>query len=246
MGRIVTEFAAAWKNVSFRALFLGFTLYGIFFGILATLGTHINVFFWGFDTVDLQFLILPMVLGFMFGSAIVGKLHERFDKLPTLVVGCVASAVLGNLAIVLRLLGYFPENDSPWLLPIIFGLLIVNMTIAATNFVSAGSMMADVAEQHVLASGKAQQGVFFSATSFSGKLASGVGHFVAGVGLDYIDFPLKAEPSAVGPEFIRDLGLLNLAAVPITLAAIWIFRHYRIDQSVQLETRRALEARSEG
>ena len=62
----------------------------------------------------------------------------------------------------------------PWLLPIVFLVLMINMTIAATSFVSAGSMMADVAEQHVLASGKAQQGIFFSATSFSGKLASGL------------------------------------------------------------------------
>jgi GPH family glycoside/pentoside/hexuronide:cation symporter len=243
--RILDEFGAAWQNISFRSLFIGFTLYGIFFGILATLGTHVNVFFWGFDTVDLQLLIVPSLFGFILGSAIVGKLHARFDKLPTLVFGCVSSAIVGNSAIVLRLLGYFPENDSPLLLPIIFGLLIVNLTIAATSFVSAGSMMDDVAEQHVLASGRAQQGVFFSATAFSGKLASGFGHFVAGVGLDLIAFPLQAEPSEVGADFIRNLGLLNLSAGAVTLIAIWVFRYYRIDQTVQLETRRALEKRAD-
>ena len=61
--RIVAEFAAAWRNVSFRALFVGFTLFGIFFGILATLGTHINVFFWEFDTVQLRWLAVPAAVG---------------------------------------------------------------------------------------------------------------------------------------------------------------------------------------
>jgi Na+/melibiose symporter-like transporter len=241
--RIVVEFASAWQNVSFRSLFIGFTLYGVFFGILATLGTHVNVYFWEFSTEQLRFLVLPAVLGFLLGAGLVGPLHRRFDKMPTLIAGAIASAFVGNSVIVLRLLGWFPENGSPLLLPIIFFVLLVNLTIAATSFVSAGSMMADVAEQHVLHTGKAQQGIFFSATSFTGKLASGFGHFVAGVGLDWIAFPLQANPSEVGPGAIRDLGLLNLYAVGVTLFAIWAFRWYEIDRDVQAETRRALAAR---
>ncbi|MEE2673549.1 MAG: MFS transporter [Myxococcota bacterium] len=238
--RIVTEFGSAWENISFRSLFVGFTLFGIFFGVLGTLGTHINVFFWEFGTGQLQFLVLPALIGFALGSALVGPLHKRFDKLPTLMFGCIASAFVGNAAIVLRLLGVFPENGSVWLLPVVFVLLLINTTIAATSFVSAGSMMADVAEQHVLRSGKAQQGIFFSATSFSGKLASGFGHFIAGVGLDWIAFPLESKPSEVSSEAIQSLGLLNLSAGLITIVAIWVFRYYAIDRDVQLETRRAL------
>jgi len=238
--RIVTEFGSAWENISFRSLFVGFTLFGIFFGVLGTLGTHVNVFFWEFGTGQLQFLVLPALIGFALGSALVGPLHKRFDKLPTLMFGCIASAFVGNAAIVLRLLGAFPENGSPWLLPVVFMLLLINTTIAATSFVSAGSMMADVAEQHVLRSGKAQQGIFFSATSFSGKLASGFGHFIAGVGLDWIAFPLESKPSEVSSEAIQSLGLLNLSAGLITIVAIWVFRYYAIDRDVQLETRRAL------
>ncbi|MGE4607967.1 MAG: MFS transporter, partial [Myxococcota bacterium] len=124
--RLLGEFSSAWNNVSFRSLFIGFTLYGVFFGILGTLATHVNVFFWEFDTAQLQFLVLPALIGFTTGSALVGPLHRRFDKLPTLVFGCVASAFIGNAAIVLRLLGVFPENGSPWLLPVVFVLLLVN------------------------------------------------------------------------------------------------------------------------
>jgi Na+/melibiose symporter-like transporter len=240
--RIAREFASAWHNVSFRALFVGFTLFGVFFGIIGTLGTHVNVFFWGFDTTELQWLTIPLGLGFVTGTLLVGPLHRRYDKLPTLMAGCVASAVVGNLPIALRLLGAFPENESVWMLPIIFFFLMVNLTIAATSFVSAGSMMADVAEQHVLRSGRAQQGIFFSATAFTGKLASGLGNFVAGIGLDWIEFPLQAAPSEVPMAAVQSLGALNLGAGLITLGAIWVFRYYRIDRDAQAETRRAIEA----
>ena len=148
--------------------------------------------------------------------------------------------------IVLRLLGWFPENGSPALLPIVFAVLCVNSTIAAMGMISAGSMMADVAEQHEVRSGKAQQGVFFSSTSFSGKLASGIGHFVAGVGLDLIAFPLQADPADVPASSLANLGLLSVTAALLTVFAIWSFRYYKIDHAEFTRTREILTARQAG
>ena len=239
--RLGHEFASAWSEVSFRSLFIGFTLFGVFFGIVATLATHINVFFWEFNTNQLQFLALPFALGFVLGTACVGPLHRRFDKMPTLVGSALVNAVVGNSVIALRLLDLMPENGSPYLLPIIFCVLTLNAGIAALGFISAGSMMADVAEQHELNSGRAQGGIFFSATSFSGKLASGLGHAAAGIGLDLIAFPLQAEPSQVPLEAVRNLGLLNLGAALLTLVAIYVFSYYRIDRAQQAKTRAVLE-----
>ena len=241
--RIGLEFASAWTNVSFRSLFIGFTLYGVFFGIVSTIATHINVFFWEFTTAQLQILTLAALFGFVLGTALVGRLHRMFDKRPTLVWSALASSIVGNSVIVLRLVDWLPSNGSPLLLPIIFAILMVNTTIAAFGFVSAGSMMADVAERHEHDSGKAQGGIFFSATSFSGKLASGLGHFVAGVGLDLIRFPLQAAPSEVAPEAIRNLGLLSVSAAVLALIAIYVFRFYSITSGEQAQIRQALERR---
>ena len=243
--RIGLEFASAWQNVSFRSLFIGFTLFGVFFGIVSTLATHINVFFWEFDTDQLQILAVPAGVGFVLGTLLVGRMHRRFDKMPTLIGAALTNAIIGNSVIALRLLGWFPENDSPVLLPLIFGVLCLNTAIAALGFISAGSMMADVAEQHELDSGRAQQGIFFRATSFSGKLASGLGHAAAGIGLDLIAFALKADPSQVPIESIRALGMLNLLAALLTLGAIYVFSYYSITRAHQARTRQALEARGQ-
>jgi GPH family glycoside/pentoside/hexuronide:cation symporter len=240
--RLVVEFSGAWKNVSFRSLFIGFTLYGIFFGVATTLGTHINVFFWGFDTVDLSWLIAPGILGFAVGAALVGFMHRRYDKRPTLITACIAGGLTGNLVIVLRLLDLFPAPGSPFLLPAIAASVFVGAVIGAWGFVSAGSMMADVADQYQLQTGKAQQGIFFSATSFSGKLASGMGHFFAGVGLDLIAFPLQAPASEVPAAAIQNLGLLNLSSLLLIVGAIYIFRFYNIDRDGHEQTRVALAA----
>jgi len=240
--RIFGEFRIAWENVSFRAVFIGFTLFAVFIGIVTTLASHINVYFWGFDTNQLQLIAVPWGVGFLVAGAAVSRIHQRFEKAPILIFSCISSGVLGNAAIVLRLVGWFPANDSPALLPIVLALLTANATFAAMAFISAGSMMADVAEQHEVRTGRAQGGIFFSSTSFSGKLASGLGHFVAGVGLDGISFPLQADPADVPPGALVDLGLLNLAAAALTIFGIWAFRYYTIDRAEHERTRAILGA----
>ncbi len=241
--RILEEFRIAWENVSFRSVFIGFTFFGVFIGVSTTLGTHLNVFFWSFDTNQLPVLALPWAIGFLVAGATVAKVHARFDKAPVLIAACIASGFSGNVMIVLRLAGWFPENGSPFLLPIVFAVLTVTAVIAAMGFISAGSMMADVAEQHEVRSGRAQGGIFFSSTSFSGKLASGLGHFVAGVGLDVIAFPLQSAPEDVSASALANLGLLSLAAIPLTIVGIVCFRYYKIDLAEQQRTRAILAER---
>jgi Na+/melibiose symporter-like transporter len=137
--------------------------------------------------------------------------------------------VFANMGLILRLLGLFPENDSPILLPLILGFLLVVGVGAALGFISAGSMMADVAQEYELDAGEPKQGIFLSAMSFSGKLASGGGHLLAGFGISLISFPVKAtDPSAVAPELVRNLALLNLAAASLSLLAIYSYTRYGI------------------
>jgi Na+/melibiose symporter-like transporter len=241
--RVFQEFKIAWENISFRAVFVGFTFFGMFIGVTTTLATHLNVFFWGFDTTQLPILALPWAIGFLVAGAIVTRIHNRFEKAPVLMAACLASGFAGNTMIMLRLIGWFPENGSPLLLPIVFTVLTITAIVAAISFISGGSMMADVAEQHEVRSGKAQSGIFFSSTSFSGKLASGLGHFVAGVGLDLIAFPLKSDPADVSASALASLGLLNLCAIPLTIIGVICIRYYRIDQAEQVRTRAILTER---
>ncbi len=94
-----------------------------------------------------------------------------------------------------------------------------------------------------------QEGILFAATSFSGKLSSGMGHFLAGIGLDLIQFPVQADPAMVAPETIRNLGVLNLIANSIAFLGIYSYTHYKIShesyaatllsETQMIETKRA-------
>jgi Na+/melibiose symporter-like transporter len=222
------EFALAWQNPSFRALFVGFSLFAISISIGTTLGTHLNVFYWGFTTGQISSLIAPTALGFVIGVVASGVLHRRFDKKPTLIVAAFASGVIGHAAVVLRLAGRLPGNGDPLVFQLIFGLLFAVGIAAGIGYTSAGSMMADVAQDQFNRTGRNQEGILFSAVSFSGKLGSAGGHLLAGVGIDLIAFPLQLDPGDVAPGLITRLGVLSLVAAPLSFMGIWVYTRYRI------------------
>ena len=99
----------AWQNHSFRALFLGFSCYGISISIGTTLGTHVYVFFWGFSVAQLSSLLAATAAGFVVGVVISRRLHERFEKKPALITAAVVSGTFGVVAVIGRLAGVIPE-----------------------------------------------------------------------------------------------------------------------------------------
>ncbi len=224
------EFRLAWQNPSFRSLFVGFSLFAISISIGTTLSTHLNVFYWGFGTGQISTLIAPTALGFVIGVAACGVLHRRFDKKPTLIAACIVSGVLGHLGVLARMAGWMPPNGSALLFQIIFALLFGVGIAAGIGYTSAGSMMADVAQDQFLRTGRNQQGILFAAVAFSGKLGSAGGHLMAGVGISLIAFPLQSEPGEIASGLILRLGLLSLAAAPVAAAGIWAYTSYRIDR----------------
>ena len=101
-------------------------------------------------------------------------------------------------------------------------------------------MMADVAHDQFIRTGRNQQGILFSAVSFSGKLGSAGGHFLAGVGIDLIAFPLKADPVDVAPGLIVRLGVLSLVAAPLAFTGVLAYTRYRISRVSYETSMRAL------
>ena len=225
------EFALAWRNHSFRSLFIGFSLYGISISIGNTLGSHVYVFFWGFSVGQISTLLVPTALGFVGGVAVSRWLHERFEKKPSLIWAAVISGVLANVPVVGRLLDVMPAPGSPAVFQIVFVLLSLVGIAAGVGYTSAGSMMADVAQDQYAQTGRAQQGILFAAVAFAGKMGSAGGHFLSGVGIDLIGFPLQSEPAEVAPELIVRLGLLSLVSVPIAAGGIWAYTYYRISRA---------------
>ena len=67
-------------------------------------------------------------------------------------------------------------------------------------YIIIDSMLSDTIDQHEMETGRREEGLFFSASSFAQKASFGLGALFAGIGLDVIKFPKgAAADGALGP-----------------------------------------------
>ena len=100
--------------------------------------------------------------------------------------------------------------------------------------VTFGSMMADVADEHELESGRRQEGIFFGAVAFSGKAASGLGNMMSGFALDLISWPRGETVKTAADIPAETLVALGRVYGPIVsgfaVVSVWCYTHYRLDR----------------
>jgi len=149
-----------------------------------------------------------------------------------------------TLPIVLRLVGVFPTNGSPALLPTLMFCAFTFYGAFAVVLISVLSAVADVTDEHELTTGRRQEGLFYSARILFGKLTTAFGHVVAGLGLDLIGFPAGAKPGQVASDVVVRLGLLvgPAAAIP-GIVGIFFYARYAITRQRHLEIQRELRER---
>lgn len=233
LGGAVREFRETVSNRSFLALF-GFGMCAAMAaGLTASLNVYFSTFFWELTSNQIAVITLGNFLSAGIALSLAPRLSIYFGgKKPAAIRAAVAAGVLGPLPIILRLVGFFPENHSPALVPVLLGsnTAVVTLIILASILVS--SMVADVVEDSELKTGRRSEGVFFAANSFIQKSVSGIGVFGSTLLLVAIGFPRGAQPGDVEPAVVRDLGL---AYIPILLllysGALSFLATYRITRA---------------
>lgn len=230
--RVYNEFSESLKNQSFRAIFFGMCFSGVSYGITRALETYMNVFFWKFDPKQISLLAIMYVPAFLLAGGLAPLLQRKYDKKPILIASAISIALLGILIVSLRLLDLVPHgpSGSAAVEVMLIFVLLTGFSIALI-FISSASMMADVSLEHSHNSGKSQQGIFFSAIAFSGKLASGIGHLIAGIAISAINFPVKTtDPTTVDSSLIQKLGFVFLIGVIVGLFSVMFYKKYNINR----------------
>lgn len=217
--RLIGDFKEVMRNRNFRFLFTGVFVVYIMVGVTATLDIYMITYFWELD----DSIVLPVLLAYAIGNAagtfISVPLFARWGKKNCLVVGAVSWAFFQTLPVVLRLVGWFPENADTTsffgsdvktvMLLLVAAKLIQGFATAQAN-VGYGSMMADVCDEHEHQTGRRQEGAFFAAVAFSAKATSGFGAVIAGWGLQFISWPVGTHirtAADIAPETLLNLGL---------------------------------------
>lgn len=228
--RVFSETRLALQNASFRWLFIGVIIVFLMVGVDGALNLYMNTFFWELTSADMTYYQVATPIGVIIGTFFTRYIHAWWDKKPGVVFGTAWWAVCQIIPVVLRLADLFPENGTTelvWTLVIIKFLQGAGVVQALVSF---GSMVADIADEHELKTGKRQEGIFFGAVSFSNKSASGLGTLVAGIALDVIGWPTGEgvkTAADIPADVLFNLGLLYGPIVAgFAVVSVWCYNHY--------------------
>lgn len=209
----------AWTIPSLRALWIALLIMYTYNGVQFALALHMNTYFWKLPPQQVQFMFYATTLGFILGIPMARPLANRWDKKGVYMAGVAGSCVVGSLPTILRLAGVMPPNGDPNLLPILLTCAFGLGFIGALPVVLSAAMLADVADEYDYRHRGRAEGLFFGVNAFCRKASLGLGGAVAGVIVDLIRFPAKADPSAVPADALTRLGV---AYAPVMLVILFI------------------------
>ena len=243
---LVRELTDLAKNRSFLAIFLMSITFFVVAGIQRALTLHVNTYFWALETDEIQTLFYVFFAVTLGTIPFVKRIIDRLDKKRTMYLGLGIIIPAFVLPTILRLVGWFPENESGLLLP----LLLVDQSVAGVGMgilsVCSGSIVADVADDHELRSGQRQEGMLFGFLTLATKATSGAGQFLAGLALALIAFPTEQDvaPGDIEPNVLFDLGLVYGPLVALFgLLCIYVFSFYDISRTSHDATLKTLQQR---
>jgi Na+/melibiose symporter-like transporter len=209
--KTLLEIRSALTNRSFRWLFAGVLIVFAMVGVDNALNLHMNTYFWELQGGGNLFFFAATPVGALIGTALASPLTRWFDKKPSVIIGTLCWALCQVIPVVLRLLGWFPENGTSELLYSLIVIKFIQGLGVVQALIAFNSMVADVVDEHELITGLRQEGIFFSSVSFSNKMTSGIGTVAAGFALALIDWPTGAAVQTaadIAPETIAWLGLI--------------------------------------
>ena len=231
-------------NRSYLSVCVSWLVLSASFGIIAVVSTYTYIYVFEISTEQLtiqRFVTLP---GILVAIPLAAWLTKRLDKKRTLIWSCGASAFLVGLPYVLRMIDFFPANDSPWLLFALFAPLTLSYVPGALLPIVIDSQLVDVADDHEYRTGHRSEGVVFSIRTFAMKATSGVGGLIAGFGLDLISFPKQAEVGAVPEEALQGLLFMSGPLFWVIIAiGVAFMGMYRLSESRHAEILAQIRAR---
>jgi GPH family glycoside/pentoside/hexuronide:cation symporter len=196
-------------------------------GISFTLSQLLYAHVWQFPKGAYALAAGALMVGATLAFLVAPRVASRFGK-PASAAGFMAlAAVLLGSPYLLRLAGLFPPVESPWALPLLFSIFLINATCSVSSTILGASMMADVVEHSEVTTGQRSEGIFFAGAFFIQKCCSGLGIFGASLIMFVAGFPDGARPGTVPAPTIDRLTLLFAAAyLLLGFAAAFLYRRF--------------------
>ena len=242
----IKEIGGVLSNPSAVALLGAGVIGGLSAGIAFAMGVYFNTYFWQLPSSVIATLGLSSYFSAFGALMLAPALSRRLGKKEAAIAVALVSILLAPITLVLRIIGFFPANGSPWLLPLLFLSSVVVVGLGIIPPILVSSMISDVVEDNQLKSGRRSEGVLFAANAFLLKCVSGLGLLGASLILSVVRFPEKAAPGHVPMSTLTHLALLYAGTVAVlNLIAVGFIAGHRITRQKHAENLRRLEAIAE-
>jgi GPH family glycoside/pentoside/hexuronide:cation symporter len=180
-------------------------------GLNFALSTYFNTFLWGLPAAALAIFATCIIVGVMLAFGLASRASARSGKRRAAVLFLLIYLVFAQAPLLLRLVGWFPVNGSPFLLPVLLADTTLTTALGVAVAILGASMMADVVEDAQSRDGQRSEGLFFAGSFFMQKCVSGFGLLLSGAILSWVRFPAAAVPGHV-PQAVLDHLILMYCA----------------------------------
>ncbi|GAB3285640.1 MFS transporter [Parahaliea aestuarii] len=227
---MLADTLATLKNANFRRIFIFEIAVGGTLGILGALQMITFTYFWELSIAQISLLALSSLLAVAVAFPGMALLSQRWQK-QSLLRLAVAGLALNTLWLIPgRLFGLLPENGTTALFALVFLNALITTVFTIMRTVTLHSIMADIADEHELATGRRQEGVFFAATTFALKFVMGFGYMVAGPLLDAVGLNAGVAPGEASDAALLGIGITVGPVMTLLLLVPWWMAN-RIDVS---------------
>jgi Na+/melibiose symporter-like transporter len=243
-----SELRGVLRNRSFRALFAGVLVLYSMVGVDAALYLHFTTFFWEITSSEQTYYWGAFTIGVLLGSSQTVALCRRFEKRSVLIGGTAGWALFQILPAALRLFELLPPNRTQELFAILLVIACLKGACVVQAWIVYGSMLADVADEYDLETGRRSEGTLFAAVSFANQAMSGIGSVLAGLILELLAWPTGAtivSAAQIPAEKLFWIGVLYGPLVGgFSVLGIAFYARYRIDRARHAQILAQLHVRS--
>ena len=236
-------------NPSYLSVVFCWLILAISGGVLGVAGTYAFVYGFEFTSEEIAFREWVKLPGALVCVAFAAYLVKSLDKKYTVILMILVTTFLVGLPYCLRLLGWFPDNDTETffnssLFIAIFCIWILGFITLPVVPIVIDSQLVDIADEHELNTGNRSEALIMAVRTFSVKVSDGLGGMIGGFWLAFIDFPKNASPETLTQEHLDQLFfMMGPLYYIIVYAGLGFCFMYRISRSRHEEILRELEKR---
>ena len=232
LGQTIRKIGRTLANHAFLVLLATTLLNYVNVGMTFSATTYIMTYYWEMPQAGFLAYSVSLFVGVIGAFLLIGFLQSRIEKRVGAVACMLVSLAFGLTPYLLRFAGWFPENNQPLLIPLLFTLITISNGMAVAGGMLTQSMGADIIEASQERTGERTEGLFFSAYFFTQKCATGVGIFLAGTIISASGFPAKARPGDVPLAVLDQFAFYFVIAVAaISLLAIAAISRFPITRA---------------